>query len=84
MWQSLLIVFVSFLSSLFTTMSLSAMATNGPVEAGGACPIISRALGHKLGGAVGTTYFFGLALLAVLEVLGAVEVMLYVEPSTWA
>ena len=62
-------------------MSLSAMATNGPVEAGGAYYIISRALGHKLGGAVGTTYFFGLSLLAVLEVLGAVEVMLYVEPN---
>ena len=80
-WQSLVIVFVSFLSSFFTTMSLSAMATNGPVEAGGAYYIISRALGHKLGGAVGTTYFFGLSLLAVLEVLGAVEVMLYVEPN---
>ena len=30
---------------------------------------------------MGTTYFFGLSLLAVLEVLGAVEVMLYVEPN---
>ena len=56
-WQALVIVFVSFLSSLCTTMSLSAMATNGPVEAGGAYYIISRALGHKLGGAVGTTYW---------------------------
>ena len=80
-WQALMIVFVSFLSSLCTTMSLSAMATNGPVEAGGAYYIISRALGHKLGGAVGTTYFLGLSLLAVLEVLGAVEVMLSVEPT---
>ena len=80
-WQSLLIVFVSFMSSFFTTMSLSAMATNGPVEAGGAYFIISRALGHKLGGAVGCTYYLGLSLLAVLEVLGAIEVMLYVEPE---
>ena len=80
-WQSLVIVFVSFLSSLATTMSLSAMATNGPVQAGGAYYIISRALGHKLGGAVGTTYYLGLSLLAVLEVLGAVEVMLAVEPG---
>ena len=80
-WQALVIVFVSFLSSLCTTMSLSAMATNGPVEAGGAYYIISRALGHKLGGAVGTTYYLGLSLLAVLEVLGAVEVMLAVEPA---
>jgi amino acid transporter len=81
--QALLIVAISFSSSFFTTMSLSAMATNGPVEAGGAYFIISRALGHKLGGAVGTTYFFGLSLLAVLEVLGAVEVMLYVDPSLY-
>ena len=80
-WQALVIVFVSFLSSLCTTMSLSAMATNGPVEAGGAYYIISRALGHKLGGAVGMTYYLGLSLLAVLEVLGAVEVMLSVEPG---
>ena len=80
-WQSLLIVFVSFMSSFFTTMSLSAMATNGPVEAGGAYFIISRALGHKLGGAVGCTYYLGLSLLAVLEVLGAIEVMLHVEPG---
>ena len=81
-WQSLLIVFVSFMSSFFvSTMSLSAMATNGPVEAGGAYFIISRALGHKLGGAVGCTYYLGLSLLAVLEVLGAIEVMLYAEPE---
>ena len=60
-WQALVIVFVSFLSSLCTTMSLSAMATNGPVEAGGAYYIISRALGHKLGGGavLGTCVVFG-------------------------
>jgi len=80
-WQALVIVFISFLSSLCTTMSLSAMATNGPVQAGGVYSIMSRALGHKLGGALGTTYYIGLSLLAVLEVLGAVEVMLYVEPA---
>ena len=78
---ALVIVFISFLSSLCTTVSLSAMATNGPVHAGGAYYIISRALGHKVGGAVGTTYYLGLSLLAVLEVLGAVEVMLNVEPA---
>jgi amino acid transporter len=68
--QALIIVFLSFLSAFFTTMSLAAMATNGPVEAGGAYYIISRALGHKLGGAVGCMYYLGLSLLAVLEVLG--------------
>ena len=54
-------------------MSLAAMATNGPVEAGGAYYIISRALGHKLGGAVGTTYFFGLALPLLFDDVFALE-----------
>jgi amino acid transporter len=71
-WHTLFIVLVSYLSAFFTTMSLAAMATNGPVEAGGAYYIISRALGHKIGGAVGCTYFLGLSLTVVLEVLGRV------------
>ena len=79
--QAPVIVFVSFPVKPVHDHVASAMATNGPVEAGGAYYIISRALGHKLGGAVGTTYYLGLSLLAVLEVLGAVEVMLSVEPA---
>ena len=34
-WQTFLIVFISFLCAMLTTMSLSAIATNGPIEEGG-------------------------------------------------
>jgi hypothetical protein len=34
-WQTFLVVILSFLSALLTTMSLCAIATNGPIEHGG-------------------------------------------------
>lgn len=34
-WQTFLIVFISFLCAMLTTMSLSAIATNGKIEQGG-------------------------------------------------
>lgn len=79
--HALLIVFLSWVCAFLTGLSLSAIATNGKVERGGAYYLISRALGHRLGGAVGCTYYLGITLLATLETLGAVEVLLAVEPS---
>ncbi|KAL3688956.1 hypothetical protein R1sor_015265 [Riccia sorocarpa] len=76
-WQSFLVVFISFLVAVLTTMSLSAIATNGPIEEGGTYYLISRALGPKLGGSVGFMYYLGVSLLAVLESLGAVEMLLF-------
>ncbi|BBN10036.1 protein MpCCC2 [Marchantia polymorpha subsp. ruderalis] len=80
-WQSFLVVFISFLCAVLTTMSLSAIATNGPIEEGGTYYLISRALGPKLGGSVGFMYYLGVSLLAVLESLGAVEMLLFTFPS---
>ncbi|EFJ12492.1 hypothetical protein SELMODRAFT_425250 [Selaginella moellendorffii] len=74
-WQSFLVAIISFLCALLTTMSLSAVATNGPIEEGGTYYLISRALGPKFGGAVGCLYYIGVMLLAVLEALGAVEML---------
>ncbi|KAL2631043.1 hypothetical protein R1flu_015729 [Riccia fluitans] len=80
-WQSFLVVFISFLVAVLTTMSLSAIATNGPIEEGGTYYLISRALGPKLGGSVGFMYYLGVSLLAVLEALGAVEMLLFTFSS---
>lgn len=80
-WQTFLIVFISFLCAMLTTMSLSAIATNGKIEQGGTYYLISRALGPKLGGAVGLLYYIGVALLAVLEGLGSVEMIVFTFPS---
>ncbi|KAK3232885.1 hypothetical protein CYMTET_56789 [Cymbomonas tetramitiformis] len=78
--QAYVIVIISWLCAILTALSLSVIATNGPIEQGGVYYLISRALGHKIGGAVGCVYFFGMMLLSVLEVLGAIEVLLETEP----
>lgn len=80
-WQTFLIVSVSFLCALLTTMSLSAIATNGKIEQGGTYNLISRALGPKLGGAVGLLYYVGVSLLAVMEGLGSVEMLVFTFPQ---
>ncbi|XP_024400955.1 uncharacterized protein [Physcomitrium patens] len=80
-WQTFIIVFVSFLCAMLTTMSLSAIATNGKIEQGGTYYLISRALGPKLGGAVGLLYYIGVVLLAVLEGLGSVEMLMFTFPQ---
>lgn len=50
-------------------------------EEGGTYYLISRALGPRIGGAVGCMYYLGVALLAVLETLGAIEMLLFTFPS---
>ncbi|KAG5188265.1 amino acid permease-domain-containing protein [Tribonema minus] len=54
---------------------MSAIATNGAVQAGGPYFIISRNLGLELGGAIGTLFYLGTTMAASLYVLGAVEVI---------
>jgi hypothetical protein len=66
--QSLIIVAVSLLCAMLTCLSLSAIVTNGPAREGGTYFLISRALGPRIGGAVGFMYYLGVSLLAVLEV----------------
>ncbi|KAG0586431.1 hypothetical protein KC19_2G090200 [Ceratodon purpureus] len=80
-WQTFLIVFITFLCAMLTAMSLSAIATNGKIEQGGTYYLISRALGPKLGGAVGLLYFIGVVLLAVMEGLGSVEMLVFTFPK---
>ena len=79
-FETLGIVAISFFAALLTTFSLSAIATNGPIDHGGAYFIISRAVGPRVGAAIGLVYFLGVSLLAVLEALGAVEMLLFTAP----
>jgi len=63
-----LVILLSFIVALTTALSVSAIATNGPARKGGVYVLITRALGHELGGAVGCIYFLALSFLACLEV----------------
>lgn len=76
------LVFICCCVTFTTSISLSAIATNGIVPAGGSYFMISRSLGPECGGAVGTMFFLGTTVAGAMYITGAVEIMLnYLAPS---
>ncbi|KZC06268.1 Solute carrier family 12 member 6 [Dufourea novaeangliae] len=68
--------------TMLTAISMSAIATNGVVPAGGSYFMISRSLGPEFGGAVGMLFYTGTTLAAAMYIIGAVEIVLtYMAPS---
>lgn len=61
---------------MLTAISMSAIATNGVVPAGGSYFMISRSLGPEFGGAVGMLFYMGTTLAAAMYIIGAVEIVL--------
>ncbi|KAF8370349.1 kcc-2 [Pristionchus pacificus] len=80
--QGLLVVITCASVTLLTSISLSAIATNGVVSGGGPYYMISRNLGPELGGAVGILFYLGTTIAASMYITGAVEIfLLYIYPS---
>ncbi|XP_011496527.1 PREDICTED: solute carrier family 12 member 4 [Ceratosolen solmsi marchali] len=80
--QGFLIVFCCCCVTMLTAISMSAIATNGVVPAGGSYFMISRSLGPEFGGAVGMLFYTGTTLAAAMYIIGAVEIVLtYMAPS---
>ena len=52
-----LVVFCSNLCTFMTTLSMSAISTNGRIKKGGSYYMISRSLGPTIGGSVGVIYY---------------------------
>lgn len=71
-----LIVLTCCCVTMLTAISMSAIATNGVVPAGGSYFMISRALGPEFGGAVGMLFYTGTTLAAAMYIVGAVEIVL--------
>jgi potassium/chloride transporter 9 len=65
-----------YLINLLTTMSISAIATNGTVRGGGAYYLISRSLGPEFGGAIGIVYFLGSVFNTSLNAVGLVDCLI--------
>ncbi|XP_065341848.1 solute carrier family 12 member 6 isoform X2 [Cloeon dipterum] len=76
-----LIVLTCCCVTMLTAISMSAIATNGVVPAGGSYFMISRSLGPEFGGAVGMLFYTGTTLAAAMYIVGAVEIVItYMAP----
>ncbi|XP_066506585.1 solute carrier family 12 member 6-like [Hoplias malabaricus] len=80
--QALCIVFICCCCTMLTAISMSAIATNGVVPAGGSYFMISRSLGPEFGGAVGLCFYLGTTFAGSMYILGAIEILLmYIAPG---
>ncbi|KAJ4837831.1 Protein ccc1 [Turnera subulata] len=79
--ESLLLVAFCGLCTFLTSISLSAIATNGAMKGGGPYYLIGRALGPEVGVSIGLCFFLGNAVAGALYVLGAVETFLKAVPA---
>ncbi|KAF8962514.1 hypothetical protein BGZ46_001153 [Entomortierella lignicola] len=64
---------VGYAINIFTSLSLSAISTNGTVRGGGVYYLLSRSLGPEFGGSIGLIYFLCTILGCGMNVLGFVE-----------
>jgi potassium/chloride transporter 9 len=72
---------IAYLINLLTTMSISAVASNGVVRGGGAYYLISRSLGPEFGGAIGLVSYVGFVFNTGMNAVGLVDCLLYVFGS---
>ena len=63
--------------NLVTTMSISAVASNGTVRGGGAYYLISRSLGPEFGGAIGLVSYMGFCFNTGMNAKGLVDCLIY-------
>ncbi|CAD6995861.1 unnamed protein product [Ceratitis capitata] len=68
--QTLIIIGISAVVCVITTLSLSAISTNGEVKGGGVYFIISRSLGPEFGASVGVVFAFANAVAASMNTIG--------------
>ena len=74
-WEATSIVVVAMTITTLTTLSLSAICTNGAIQAGGAYFLISRNLGPELGGAIGILFSLANATAVALHLIGFGETL---------
>lgn len=72
---ALALLVASYTIDTLTSLSISAICTNGVVRAGGIFYLASRSLGPEFGGATGLLFWLGQLLNASLNALGFVETL---------
>ncbi|CAB3406768.1 unnamed protein product [Caenorhabditis bovis] len=79
--QTFLLLFLCCFCTFLTCISISAVATNGVVESGGAYFMISRNLGPEFGSAVGILFYLANTVATSMYLVGGVEILLlYIFP----
>lgn len=76
LWGALIIVLLANVISLLTGLSLSSIATNMNMKAGGNYYLISRTLGLEIGGAVGIPLFLSQAISVAFYIIGFTEALI--------
>ena len=78
--MALAIILIAHIISVTTGLSISSIATDKKIKAGGIYYILSRSLGLPMGGAIGIALFVGTALSISLYLVGFAESFLAIEP----
>ncbi|MCG8384880.1 MAG: Na-K-Cl cotransporter, partial [Cytophagales bacterium] len=73
LWATIGIIIVAHIISVTTGLSVSSIATDKKVEAGGTYYMISRSLGLPIGGTLGLALFVGLSFSVSLYLIGFSE-----------
>ncbi|MFT4601703.1 MAG: amino acid transporter [Arenicella sp.] len=74
LWGTILIILLAHAVSVTTGLSVSSIATDKKVGAGGVYYVLSRSLGLPIGGALGLTLFVATALSISLYMVGFAEI----------
>lgn len=69
----ILLLLTCYLINLVTTLSISAIATNGTVRGGGAYYLISRLLGPEFGGSIGVVFYLGFVFNTGMNAVGLID-----------
>ena len=77
--SALIIIVLAHVISISTGLSISSIATDKKIKAGGIYYILSRSLGLPIGGAIGITLFIGTALSISLYLIGFAESFLAID-----
>lgn len=67
------LMLIAYTVDFVTTLSLSAIASNGEVKGGGAYYLISRSLGPEFGGSIGILFYLAQVLNTALNVVGLID-----------
>jgi len=70
LWGAIAIIILAHVISITTGLSISSIATDKRIKAGGIYYMLSRSLGLPMGGSIGITLFIGTALSIALYIVG--------------